>query len=160
MLSITIPTGQSYNLPPEVLLNIVFQACDYACWDSDTLWDLCSINKLYHDVMAANRQIIINRYTIRIANADGDTALLLYGYYHSINDEPSVAWADGTMCWHRHGILNRDGDKYTVKDSDGTLKWHVNGNLHRVDKPAIIWPDKSRSYYIHGRYIKTEGPSN
>jgi hypothetical protein len=36
----------------------------------------------------------------------------------------------------------------------GTKKWfNDKGELHRVDGPAVEYPEGSKSWYIHGEYI-------
>jgi hypothetical protein len=34
--------------------------------------------------------------------------------------------------------------------------WFENGKIHRLDGPAMIWPDGKRHYYVHGMNCSEE----
>lgn len=49
--------------------------------------------------------------------------------FHSFNDEPSIVSVNGSMMWHKHG------------------------ECHRINGPAIITANGSKSYYIDGKKL-------
>jgi len=51
---------------------------------------------------------------------------------------------------------------YRVEASeDGTIKWYdfETGELHNASGPAIMRPDGSKAYYIHGQFHNESGPA-
>lgn len=45
-------------------------------------------------------------------------------------------------------------------DEEGTVRWRLpNGPLHRVDGPAVEWPDGSREWYQNGLHHREGGPA-
>ena len=62
-----------------------------------------------------------------------------------------------SMIEHRNekGQLHRvDGP--AVEWPDGTREWWVNGQLHRVDGPAIVRANGTRAWFVDGKFIKWE----
>lgn len=48
----------------------------------------------------------------------------------------------------------RQVDGATLLIQDGTEYWFdKNGKFHRVDAPAIIWPDGEQEWYLHGERV-------
>ena len=46
-------------------------------------------------------------------------------------------------------------------DYYGTLIWkNAKGDPHRVDGPAVIWPNGTKSWYINGKRHRTDGPAS
>ena len=49
--------------------------------------------------------------------------------------------------------------KVTVEDN-GTTRWfNENGKLHRLDGPAVEWPDGTKMWYQNGLYHRLDGPA-
>ena len=45
-------------------------------------------------------------------------------------------------------------------DKIGDKRWHnEQGQLHRTDGPALIWPNGTQRWYIHGKLHRTDGPA-
>ena len=42
---------------------------------------------------------------------------------------------------------------------NGTQLWFINGNLHREDGPARIFPDGQEEWYINGKLHREDGPA-
>ena len=40
-----------------------------------------------------------------------------------------------------------------------TKEWYLNGKLHRIDRPAIEWPDGTKEWYLNGKRHRTDGPA-
>jgi hypothetical protein len=54
-------------------------------------------------------------------------------------------------------------DKNSVFDGwafeAGSKAYYINGKLHRLDGPAIIYPDGSEYYYLNGKCHRVDGPA-
>ncbi|NJO58776.1 MAG: hypothetical protein HC836_10640 [Richelia sp. RM2_1_2] len=44
-------------------------------------------------------------------------------------------------------------------DESGNKEWRKDGVLHRIDGPAVIWPDGSKEWYKNGRLHRIDGPA-
>lgn len=42
-----------------------------------------------------------------------------------------------------------------ITDEYGITEWRTNGKLHRIDGPAVIYPDKNYSWFIEGEMIRS-----
>lgn len=66
----------------------------------------------------------------------------------------------GTERWYTD-----DGKHYhrldgpAIKFPDGTMGYYQNGLRHREDGPAIVWPNGDYAYYQHGELHRDIGPS-
>ena len=85
---------------------------------------------------------------------------------HSVDDKPSVIYADGTKFWYRHGKLHRDGGPAVVY-FNGIEEWWQDGKRHRADGPAAIYPNQPdimsakrghKEYWAFGQFVREEGP--
>lgn len=57
--------------------------------------------------------------------------------------------------YNEQGQLHRvDGP--AVEWPDGSKKWYLNGNLHSVEGPAILFGDGSTQYAIEGKLMTEE----
>jgi len=57
---------------------------------------------------------------------------------------------DGTECWYLHDRLHRiDGP--AVIYPNGVQYWYQNGLLHRTNGPAAIYPSGDPEWYLNGR---------
>ena len=44
---------------------------------------------------------------------------------------------------------------------NGTVRWlDDEGHAHRLDGPAVVWPDGTQFWYRHRRYHFAHGPSD
>lgn len=45
--------------------------------------------------------------------------------------------------------------------ADGAIRYyHPNSmSLHRIDGPAVIWPDGYKAWYVNGRLHRIDGPA-
>lgn len=44
---------------------------------------------------------------------------------------------------------------------DGRQEWRLpNGKLHRLDGPAVTWPDGTQKWYRYGKRHRLDGPSS
>ena len=46
-----------------------------------------------------------------------------------------------------------------VISATGTKYWLLGGHLHRVDGPAVEFPNGNKEYYLEGKLHRTDGPS-
>ena len=46
-----------------------------------------------------------------------------------------------------------------IIDSDGMKRWFLNGKLHRLDGPAVIWPNGDKWWYSNGMIHREDGPA-
>lgn len=76
------------------------------------------------------------------------------GKYHRLGGEPAIVWSSGP---YRHEWWV-NGEVQKVITKDGTAKWFAPGAtdrdkalLHRTDGPAIIHPNGTTQYFLHGR---------
>jgi hypothetical protein len=44
--------------------------------------------------------------------------------------------------------------KYYFLDSNGHEEYWLDGNLHRIDGPAVKWPNGDTEYWVDGKLIK------
>jgi hypothetical protein len=44
-------------------------------------------------------------------------------------------------------------------DDFGIMRWFSNGILHRIEGPAVIYPDGEQSWYINGKLHREDGPA-
>lgn len=42
---------------------------------------------------------------------------------------------------------------------NGKQEWWLNGELHRLDGPAVIWPDGGQEWWQYGKLHRTDGPA-
>jgi hypothetical protein len=47
----------------------------------------------------------------------------------------------------------------TVANINGYQEYYLNGKQHRVDGPAIIYPDGYQAYYLNGKLHRVDGPA-
>jgi hypothetical protein len=61
------------------------------------------------------------------------------------------------------GAANIPGGGIVRKDADGATRYYdskgLKGNYHRVDGPAVIWPNGTKEWYTHGILHRTDGPA-
>jgi hypothetical protein len=51
-------------------------------------------------------------------------------------------------------------DKTEIKiNSAGTKRWYQNDKLHRVDGPAVEYPNGTKYWYQNGTLQRTDGPA-
>lgn len=51
-------------------------------------------------------------------------------------------------------------DSFKTIDTFGTIRWYKNGGiLHRVDGPAVEYPDDYREWYLCGKLHRVGGPA-
>lgn len=43
---------------------------------------------------------------------------------------------------------------------DNVQYWCLKGKLHREDGPAVIWPNGSQRWLLHGEFIKSNKDEN
>ena len=66
--------------------------------------------------------------------------------------------AKGTKQWFLNGKHHRiDGP--AIEYPDGTKFWYLNGKLHRIDGPAIEYPNGEKHWYLNGYHHRTDGPA-
>jgi hypothetical protein len=46
-----------------------------------------------------------------------------------------------------------------IVDSLGTRVWRENGKLHRLDGPAVIYPNGIEMWYKNGKLHRLDGPA-
>lgn len=69
-----------------------------------------------------------------------------------------AADTEGRKYWWLNGLLHRvDGP--AVEYPDGSKKWCVNGELHREDGPAIKYADGSKQWWLNGKLHREDGPA-
>jgi hypothetical protein len=47
--------------------------------------------------------------------------------------------------------------KYTLEN--GGQEWYVNSQLHRLDGPAIIYPDGRQEWWVNSQLHRLDGPA-
>ncbi len=57
---------------------------------------------------------------------------------------------------HKNGKIHRNNDKPAVIFSNKTKKWYINGQRHRLYAPAIITSDKKEYWFIDDKNITEE----
>jgi len=56
--------------------------------------------------------------------------------------------------------IEEDSLVYEVRTySNGNKFWHYNGQYHRLNGPAIEWPDGEKWYYINNNLHRLNGPA-
>ena len=49
---------------------------------------------------------------------------------------------------------------YTHKKlEDGSEEWYLNNQLHRVNGPAVVYPNGTECWYLHGQLHRVNGPA-
>ena len=46
-----------------------------------------------------------------------------------------------------------------IVKEDGVVEWRLDGQLHRMDGPAVEWPDGYRAWYFMGKLHREDGPA-
>ena len=50
-------------------------------------------------------------------------------------------------------------DGPAIEYPNGHKAWYLNGKLHRIDGPAIEWADGTKWWYLNGRHHRIDGPA-
>lgn len=67
-----------------------------------------------------------------------------------INKFANLIWKNEKSEWHR------DKGPAVIRN-DGCIQYCFNNHLHRLDGPAMIWPDGQKFYWIYDKeYTKAE----
>ena len=66
---------------------------------------------------------------------------------------------DGHIRWFNADNQLHRVDGPAVEYPDGTNRWYLNGNLHRVDGPAIEFADGTDHWYLNGKQHREDGPA-
>jgi len=68
---------------------------------------------------------------------------------------------NGTKRWYLHDKLHKlhriDGP--AVVYPDGEKRWYQNGKLHRIDGPAIEYSDGTKHWYQNDKRHRIDGPA-
>ena len=68
-----------------------------------------------------------------------------------------VEW-NGYKEWYLNGEYHRiDGP--AVEYPNGTKEWYLNGKHHRIDGPAREWANGTKEWYLNGKLHRTDGPA-
>lgn len=63
---------------------------------------------------------------------------------------------DSVLFWkNEKGEVHREKGPAFIR-TDGYLEYRFNDVTHRLDGPAVIWPDGSKYYYLYGEEYKKE----
>jgi hypothetical protein len=92
-----------------------------------------------------NRPAFIGRH--------GELKWCIHGRYRRTDGGPTIRRFDGTQLWTAECgmIYHRDGDLPAVIDPDGTLRYYLHGYLHRdFPLPAVKSPYGYREYWYRG----------
>ncbi len=142
------------QLPNELILHIICQACTYNTADSQTLWALSLVSYKFNKLMHDNRTSIIEFYTL-INITEKYTQYLFCGRLHRDNDLPAVICNSGIQYWYQHGEQHRDNDLPAVIYTSGIQYWYQHNQLHRDNgRPAVIFADGIVEYWINGKRIQ------
>jgi len=108
-----------------------------------------------------------------IERADGTKCWCLNDRLHRA-DGPAIERADGSTEWYLKGIWMGDGykpdpelwERLTSTEANGgpllngcfidlyeTKYWYKDGERHREDGPAVEWPNGSKSWCFHGKFL-------
>ena len=49
--------------------------------------------------------------------------------------------------------------EHIIHPTTGIQEWRVNGYLHRLDGPAVIWPDGRQEWWVKGELHRLDGPA-
>lgn len=73
-----------------------------------------------------------------------------------LDDQPTMTvFSNGSRVWCLNDVRHRlDGP--AVEYPDGTREWLVDGRHHRLDGPAVEWADGTKEFWINGRRYLTE----
>jgi len=66
---------------------------------------------------------------------------------------------DGTKRWYDQEGRNHRVDGPAIEYPDGEMRWYQHGQLHRDDGPAIERIDGSEDWYQHGQFHRDDGPT-
>jgi len=73
-------------------------------------------------------------------------------------NNPPVINPIGVSEWYQHGVLHRlhrvDGP--AIEYPNGDKKWYQNGKLHREDGPAIKWANGDKEWWENGKRLRCE----
>lgn len=61
----------------------------------------------------------------------------------------SVCWFKDPECTIRHS--DYDDDDHPTLEGEAVKAWYSEGLLHRLNGPAVIYPNGDRRYFIRGR---------
>lgn len=75
------------------------------------------------------------------------------------NRSKCVVLTDGTKTWkNAKGEFHRlDGP--AIEFPDGTKHWYQNGQLHRLDGPAVEYPSGNKRWYRNNKWHREDGPA-
>lgn len=82
-------------------------------------------------------------------------ALLPIPFFGMTKEEPAkqLALPDGTK------IFFLERDEFRIEYRGGKKEWANSKGYHRVDGPAIIWPNGNEEWYLNGQKHRTGGPA-
>lgn len=88
-----------------------------------------------------------------------------------ITSSLKLAWQNENQPWFNRRINEADIRYYNEKGllhkldgpaveyPNGIKAWYQNGELHRLDGPAIEYPNGDKSWYQNGKYHRLDGPA-
>lgn len=75
-----------------------------------------------------------------------------------MDDSIQKVLSNNTKVWYQNGEYHRiDGP--AIEYPDGTKYWYQNGNRHRTDGPAIEYPDGSKEWWVDDQLHRLDGPA-
>ena len=75
----------------------------------------------------------------------------------SVQEYKVIVEKDGTICWYQNGERHRlDGPAVTYPNGDKT--WYQNGKCHRLDGPAVEYVN-GKSWFQNGQLHRLDGPA-
>ncbi len=67
--------------------------------------------------------------------------------------------ADSVVCVMFKGknkYFYRDSQLFRVEYESGIICWYENGVRHRNGGPAVVYPDGSKKWFRHGKFLRKE----
>jgi hypothetical protein len=150
-MNLAIETNLLDCLPLDVLIEI-------AAYDETAWYNLYRVDSFFREY--AKSYVGIHKY-ISIATKTviefDYVNTFLFGFLHSIYDEPAVIIKNGDKKWYRSGLLHRDNDLPAIVRDGGYQYWFQNGLIHRDnDEPAMIGYLGYREWYENGMLVKSD----
>ena len=145
----TIGNGVVGSIVDELIIDIIILIAQH----DETLWYLLyRHNDDFRRYATSSCGILtfVQNFTKISRPYDGEETRLL-GYLHSVNDKPSITFANFRL-YHYRGKLNRANDLPTLISAT-SVEWHVDDELHRISSPAYISHSANR-WYENGILIK------
>ena len=86
-----------------------------------------------------------------------------YGWFENDNHGPVWVMGEDALLDFAKAVFEAEFERRALLKSrvdwDGARRWYYNGEPHRLDGPAVIWPDGTTEWRREGSLHREDGPA-